>query len=45
MRGFERLSDLFGNGEGFVERDRPLTDAVLQRRPYDVFEDQGGGVT
>ena len=42
--GFERFGDLTSDGQGFVERDRPLTDPVLERRPLDVFEDEGGGV-
>ena len=38
--GFERLSNLLGDGQGFVKRDRPLLDAIRQRRPFDQFEDQ-----
>ena len=40
MRRFEGFRDLLGEGEGFVDRDRPLLDAICQRRPLDQFEDQ-----
>ena len=33
--GFERVGDLFRDGEGFVDRQRPARDAVGQRRPFD----------
>ncbi len=39
MGGFEGLGDLLGNGQRLVERDRPLLDAIRQRRPlYDYAE-------
>ena len=37
---FEGFGDLLGDGQGFVDRDRPLRDAVRQRRPLDEFKDQ-----
>ncbi len=37
---FEGLRDLLGDGEGFVDWDRSLLDAIRQRRPLDEFEDQ-----
>ena len=37
---FEGFGDLLGDGEGFVDRDGPLLDAICQRRPLDQFEDQ-----
>ena len=40
MRRFQRLSDLFGNGQCLINRDRPLLDAISQRRPFDQLEDQ-----
>ena len=40
VRRFEGFGDLPGDGERFVDRDRPLRDAVRQRRPLDQFEDQ-----
>ena len=38
--GFEGFSNLLGDGEGFIDGDRPLHDAIRQRRPFDQFEDQ-----
>ena len=40
VRRFQGFGDLFGDWQGFVERDRSLLDAVRQRRPFDEFEDQ-----
>ena len=40
MRRFEGFRDLLRDGQGFIERDRPLLDAVRQRRPLNQFEDQ-----
>ena len=37
VRGFQRLGDLLGDGQGFVEGDRPPLDTVLQRRAFDQF--------
>ena len=38
--GLQRLGDLLGDGESLVDRDRPLLDAISQRRSLDQFEDQ-----
>ena len=38
--GFQRLGDLPGDGEGFVEWDRTSGDPILKRRPFDIFEDE-----
>ncbi len=40
MCRFEGSGDLLGDGQGFVDGDRPLLDAIRQRRPFDQFEDQ-----
>ncbi len=40
MGGFEGLGDLLGDGQGFVERDRPFGDPICERGPFDEFEDQ-----
>ena len=40
MGRFEGLSDLLGDRQGFIDGDRPLLDAIGQRRPLDEFEDQ-----
>ena len=40
MRGFESFGDLFGNGQRLVERNRPLLNAIRQRRAFDKFQDQ-----
>ncbi len=45
MRGFQRLRDLFGNGQGFVEWDRSPVDPIGQRWAFDQFEDQRLGIT
>ena len=44
VRRFKGLGDLAGDGEGFIERDWPFGDAILECRAGDVFEDQCGGV-
>ena len=41
VRGFQRLGNLARDWQGFVERHRPLRDAVGQRRALDQLEDQG----
>ena len=40
VRRFEGFGDLLGDGEGVVDGDWPLRDAIRQRRPLDQFEDQ-----
>ena len=40
VRGFQRLRDLLGDGEGFIDRDGPLRDAIPERRPLDQFHHQ-----
>ena len=43
--GFERLGDLAGDRQGFIERDRAFGDPVLERRPFDQFQHQRPRVT
>ena len=38
VRSGERLGDLSRNRQGFGERNRPLRDAIGQRRPFHEFE-------
>ena len=45
MGGFERLGDLSGDGQGFINRDGPFGNPVGQLRSLDEFEDQGLRVT
>lgn len=40
VAGLERLGDLFGDRERFVDGNLPLRDAIGQRRPFDELEDQ-----
>ena len=40
VRGFDRLSDLPGDAQRFVERQRTAAELVRERRPVDEFEDQ-----
>jgi hypothetical protein len=40
VRRFERLENLPGNGQGFVNRHGPLLDAISDRRPFDHFHDE-----
>ena len=40
MGCFESLGDLLGDGASFVDGDRPLLDAVRQRRALDQFQNQ-----
>ena len=40
MGSFQGFGDLLGDGEHLVDRDRPLLDAIGQRRPFDQFQDQ-----
>ena len=40
VRSFECFSDLLGNRQGFVQRDRPFGDAISQGWPFNQFEDE-----
>ena len=40
MRGFKRLSDLLGNRQRLIQRDRPLGDPVGEGRPLNELKDQ-----
>ena len=40
MCSFESFSDLLSNGQGFVDGDRPLTDPISKRRPFDQLQNQ-----
>ncbi len=40
MRGLQCLSNLFGNRQRLVERDRPLGDPVSEGRPLDQLQHQ-----
>ena len=40
MRRFEGFGDLLRDGEGLINGDRPLGDAIRQGRPLDQFEHQ-----
>ena len=40
VRRFEGFGDLLGDGESFVDGDRPFRDAIRQGRPLDEFEHQ-----
>ena len=37
VRGFQGFGDLLGDGEGFVDGECPLRDALSQRRPLNEF--------
>ena len=39
------FSNLLGAGQGFVDRDRAVLDALSEGRPLDQFEDQRTGST
>ncbi len=41
VRCFESLGDLLRNGDGFIDGDRPLRDAVGERRPLDQLHHEG----
>ena len=45
MRGLQRLGNLLGDGQSFVEWDRPLFDAIGQRRAFDQLQDQRSELT
>ena len=40
VRALERLSDLDSDRHGFVERDRPLRNAIGERRSFDQLHDE-----
>ncbi len=40
VRRFERFGDLTRDRDGFVERDRPLGEALGERRSFDELEDE-----
>ena len=40
VRGFERLGDLSRDRQRFVDRHRPLSDAIGERRSFDELEHQ-----
>ena len=40
MCRFQGFGDLFGDGQRLLNRDRPLLDALCQRRAFDELEDQ-----
>ena len=40
VRGFERVGDLFGNGQRFIEGNRALFDALRQRLTLHQFHHQ-----
>jgi len=44
MGCFERLGDLLGYRESFIEEDWSLFDPIRQRWPFDKFEHQRPGV-
>ena len=43
VRGFERLGDLSGDVEGFVDRDGALRDAIRQRRAFHQLHHERDG--
>ena len=43
VRGFERLGDLPRDRQRFVDRDRPLRDAIGERRPVDQLQHERAG--
>ena len=40
VRGFERLGNLLGNGQRFVERNRATGDALREVVAFDQFHHQ-----
>ena len=40
MCSFKRLGNLFGDGQRLIDRNRPLRDAVCERRPFDQLHDE-----
>ena len=45
VRRFKGFGDLFGDGQGLVDRNWPLLDAICQCRSLDQFEDQRSELT
>ena len=45
VRDFEGFRDLPGDRQRFIEWNRPLRDAVRERRPFDQLHHQCAGVT
>ena len=43
MRGFQRLGDLLGDGQGFVDGDRTFGDPISQRWPLHQLQHQRTG--
>ena len=43
MRGFERLGDLFRDGQRFVQRNGTVSNAVSERRSFDQFHHERDG--
>ena len=43
VRCFECLGNLLGDGQGFPDRHRSVSQPVGQRRPFDQFQHQGVG--
>jgi hypothetical protein len=41
MGGFKGLGDLSCDGQRFIDRDRPLCDAIGERRPLDQLHHEG----
>ena len=41
MRGFQRLRNLFRDGQGFVERDRAARDALRKVLAFDQLHHEG----
>ena len=41
VRRFQRLGDLSRDGQGLVERNRTVRDAIRERRALDQFQDEG----
>jgi hypothetical protein len=40
VRVFERLGNLLGDPQSFINRNRPLFDAVGESRPFDQLHDE-----
>ena len=44
MRSFERLCDLLGYGEGFINGDRSLSNPISEGRSFDQLQHQRTGI-